>query len=369
MKCKLWFKPGPPFELADIGDEITRFNLQERLWPGLKDYWYLSQVCHRLDCVEDGNPFARTNVENLIAGFGRNAASPKRAHQVLNMDVIPNLLTTAEYPQGLASHRILDDCGAFKDPWFTHIKSIIQDRYTLLPTIYSWMERATRTSEPFVSPLPYHFPAEEPGFAVDDQYMFGDRLMVAPITQPGSLSRDVYFPGRGTWIEIHSGAEYASGKKLNVPAPIEYIPVFAREGAQIVRQQLTQHTGEVVSPDLAVDVFPGQDSVFSLYEDDGHSLDYTRGEYIRTTMRLSHGVNGITWETSKEAGNWKPTPRAWTLRFYRIYAVPRAVTLNGTPLAQAQIEGQPGWRYDAAKRQIMILLLDTGSQMEVRIRP
>lgn len=258
---------------------------------------------------------------------------------------------------------------AFQDPWFTYIKSIIQDRYTLLPTIYSWMERATRTSEPFVSPLPYHFPAEEPGFAVDDQYMFGDRLMVAPITQPGSLSRDVYFPGRGTWIEIHSGAEYASGKKLNVPAPIEYIPVFAREGAQIVRQQLTQHTGEVVSPDLTVDIFPGQDSVFSLYEDDGHSLDYSRGEFIRTAMRLAHGVNGISWETSKEAGNWKPTPRAWNLRFYRIFAVPRAVTLNGSPLAQAEIEGQPGWRYDAAKRQILILLVDTGSRMEVRIRP
>lgn len=258
---------------------------------------------------------------------------------------------------------------AYAEPWFGHIKRIIENRYAMMPTVYSWMERATRSSEPFVSPLPYHFPAEEATFAVDDQYMFGDRLMVAPITEPGKTSRDVYFPGRGRWVEIHSNVEYLAGRKTNVPAPIDYIPVFAAEGAQWVRQAVVQHLGQQVSPDLQVDIYPGQDSVFTLYEDDGHTLNYTRKEFVRTLIRLTHGVDGLAWITSKDAGEWNLTARNWSLRFHRISAVPRAVTLNGSPLAAATIEGQPGWRFDAQRKQLLVLLLDTGSPMELRIRP
>ena len=80
-------------------------------------------------------------------------------------------------------------------------------------------------------PMFYEFPEDEAAWPLHDQYMFGPDVLVAPITQKGARSREVYLPKGVIWADMHSGETYQGGKTVSVKAPLERLPVFLRDGA------------------------------------------------------------------------------------------------------------------------------------------
>lgn len=260
---------------------------------------------------------------------------------------------------------------AFPDPYLEKIRATINDRYRLLPLLYSLMERACRLAEPFVAPLSFHFPADDRAFEPDNQYMLGANLLVAPITAEGQFERDVYLPGRGAWVDIHSGEVFPAGSTVRVAAPIDYIPVLAREGAILPRGGLIQHTGEDPGNVLEVAVFPGRDTSFSLYEDDGASLGYTRGEFLRTAIDLRHSLDGIDFSMQKEAGSKSLPPRVWMLTVHRILDEPKNVTFKGQiyPRLPVFSGAEAGWYFDPVSRRLLARIEDPGEPFTLRIRP
>lgn len=258
---------------------------------------------------------------------------------------------------------------AFPDPYLAKIKATIEQRYRLMPLLYSLMEKACRLASPFVAPLSFYFPTEEKAFLPDDEYMLGDRLLVAPIVQEGATSREVYLPGRGSWVEIHSGEVFRAGHAVTVSAPIDYIPVFAREGSVIPQGPVVQHTGQNPGPDLRLDIFPGLDSSFSLYEDDGVSVGYQRGEFLRTAISLQHGVRGIEVSIRKEAGDHTPPARMWQVEIHRILEKPRAVLLNDASFSESADSGSAGWTFDSERRRLRVSFPDGGQPVVLRVRP
>jgi len=82
-------------------------------------------------------------------------------------------------------------------------------------------------------PLFFDFPEDEGAYDVEDAFMFGPGLLVAPVLQEGARSRDVYLPAGATWTDAWSGETVAGGQTVTVDAPLDRIPLFLRDGAEL----------------------------------------------------------------------------------------------------------------------------------------
>ena len=84
-------------------------------------------------------------------------------------------------------------------------------------------------------PLFWHYPQDKQSWACEDQYLFGEDLLVAPVMQAGQRERDVWLPTGISWVALN-GERYAGGEHIRVPAALETIPVFIREGSPLIQQ-------------------------------------------------------------------------------------------------------------------------------------
>jgi alpha-D-xyloside xylohydrolase len=112
-------------------------------------------------------------------------------------------------------------------------KSYIAIRTWIQPYIKQLMEAAHEKGTPVMRPLLFDFPEDKAAWGVEDQYMFGPDILVAPVLYSGMRSRDVYLPGVARWKNAWTGEETAGGKTIKADAPIERIPLFIREGASV----------------------------------------------------------------------------------------------------------------------------------------
>ncbi len=110
---------------------------------------------------------------------------------------------------------------------FTIMKKQLDLRLSLKPYIEKLMKEATQTGAPLLRTLFYEFPLDPMCWEIEDQYMFGDRYLVAPVLELGCRERQVYLP-EGTWKNLVDGKEYLGGSYVMSEAPLEAIPVFER---------------------------------------------------------------------------------------------------------------------------------------------
>lgn len=106
-------------------------------------------------------------------------------------------------------------------------------REKLRPYIATVMAEAAEQGTPAMRTLFLQFPEDEAAWEIDDEFMLGSDLLVAPVLEAGVSEREVYLPAGARWVEIHSGETFDGGQRVTVAAPYEYIPVFRREGAEI----------------------------------------------------------------------------------------------------------------------------------------
>jgi alpha-glucosidase len=205
----------------------------------------------------------------------------------------------------------------------------IELRYELLPTVYDAMREAADSGVPALRPLFLEFPADPETWSRDDAAMFGRDLLVAPVLREAVTRRDVYLPAGGRWFDFWTGREHAGGQTLPVPVTLESVPIFVREGAFVFRQPVIQHTGERLGQPLLVDVYPASESVATHYEDDGESLAYREGAFLKRRFRQVKDAGGVRIEVTAE-GSWRPGPRELRMR----------VRLDG-PLARVLADGKP----------------------------
>jgi alpha-D-xyloside xylohydrolase len=106
-------------------------------------------------------------------------------------------------------------------------------RERLRPYIRECMKAASETGAPVMRPLFYDFPQDKECWNVEDAYMFGPDLLVAPVMEEGVRTRSVYLPAGATWTDASTKKTYDGGQTVTVPAPIDVIPVFLRDGAAL----------------------------------------------------------------------------------------------------------------------------------------
>ena len=96
------------------------------------------------------------------------------------------------------------------------------------------MREASEKGCPVIRPLFYHFPSDPEVWDIDDAFLFGDQILVAPITEYQQRKRDVYLPAGASWTEYTSGKVYQGGQTICVDAPLEVIPIFLRDKSHIL---------------------------------------------------------------------------------------------------------------------------------------
>jgi alpha-glucosidase len=219
-----------------------------------------------------------------------------------------------------------------KEPWAFGYRDeainrrAIELRYELLPYIYNVMEQASETGLPALRPLFLEFPDDGQVAGMDDEFLFGADLLVAPVLQEGAVERDVYLPA-GDWFDYWTGRRFTGGRTLHVPVTLNSIPMFVRGGGFIFRQPVVQSTDEMPGNALEVLVAPAEQSESTLYEDDGETLAYRNGGFMKRQFRQARGDRQTTIEISAPEGSYRPAARGLILELWSSHE-PKNVSLE-----------------------------------------
>ncbi len=152
-------------------------------------------------------------------------------------------------------------------------------RYRLLPYLYSVVRECSQTGLPIIRALWLHYPDDRTASGRGDQYLFGPSILVAPVTEKGATSRRLYLP-RGVWYDFWTGESVEGGKEISRPVDLATLPLYVRAGSILPLGPVKQYTDEPVDGPLSLRIYPGASGAFQLYEDDGVSYSYTKGDWM-----------------------------------------------------------------------------------------
>ncbi|MBC2579496.1 TIM-barrel domain-containing protein [Clostridium sp. DJ247] len=207
---------------------------------------------------------------------------------------------------------------------------LIKQRYRLLPYIYTTAKDTYETNKPIMRPLIMDYANDAQVAKLQDQWMFGDSMMVAPVHTEGATSRNVYLP-EGTWYDWNDGTQYQGNKTVeNYAAPLDKIPVFVKEGSIIPMAQDMNYVGEKADDYINLKVYPkasGEETKFSLYEDDGNTYSYEKDQSATTdiTTKKDNGTINLNIGTIKGSYVGKVTDRVWAAQV-KVDSMDQAIT-------------------------------------------
>lgn len=162
-------------------------------------------------------------------------------------------------------------------------------RYRLMPYIYSQAGKVWLEDDSMMKMLAFDFAEDETVWDIKDQYLFGDSIMVCPVTEPmyfqagnvrvegSSYTRKVYLPKSCGWYDYWTEAYYCGGQWIETEAPIDKIPLFVKEGSILPTTEPATHVS--AKDEIMWTVYAGKDSSYLLYEDAGDGYGYEKGEY------------------------------------------------------------------------------------------
>lgn len=162
-------------------------------------------------------------------------------------------------------------------------EKFINLRYRLLPYLYSTSWKVTSENATLMRALFMEWPEDKKTWSIDDEYMFGESFLVAPVTSPEDV-RDVYLP-EGQWFDFWTGKAVNGGRTITRQTPVDEIPVYVKAGTVLPVGPTVQYALEKEWDDLLVRVYPGADGEFVLYEDAKDGYAYEDGGY--TTIRMT----------------------------------------------------------------------------------
>ena len=172
---------------------------------------------------------------------------------------------------------------AWGEPYLSINRETIRFRYHLLPYLYTAHWQSTQRGLPLARPLFLAFQDDPATWGLEDEFLCGDALLVAPVLHEGAVSRTVYLPP-ATWYDFWSGERHDGPAQVEIEAPLERIPLFVRAGTVLPLWPPLDHTGQRVEQ-MELHLYPGTGRSL-LYEDDGESMAYQRGEHRLTTFDL-----------------------------------------------------------------------------------
>ncbi|WNH10709.1 TIM-barrel domain-containing protein [Thalassobellus suaedae] len=234
----------------------------------------------------------------------------------------------------------------YKEPWnygddaLRIFKQYDKMRYSLIPYLYSYLYVNHKKGTPLMRALVLHYQDDENVYNITNQYMLGESLMICPVTEKGAQTRVVYLP-KGLWTDYWTGKTFEGKKHYNVLCPIDKLPIFIKEGAIIPTQETLNYIGEKEIKKLILDVYPNASNTFTLYNDDGKSLEYQNGNFNTTDITTQVSENNIILNINAAKGEFKGNEITYTIKFH-LDKKPTSVLVNNKTYLMKDNQFQDG---------------------------
>ena len=253
-------------------------------------------------------------------------------------------------------------------------KRYIKMRYEWLPYNYTLAYENAAKGWPLARPLDFH--GDNPGekyASIDDEYLWGDNVLVAPVMKKGARSRKVVFPA-GEWVDYNNTAlTYRGGTTATVKAPLEQMPLFVRKGAFIPQYTLPlENVGQYDPAHLTVQYYPSaKPSTYVLYDDDRTSpTALNDGNYMLTTFKGQRDASGtvISIDCNKNPNliDWMPSTRNITLSIECQNRTPRSVTVESD--GETLSPDRKSWKYNPRKRTLSVTVPFSGKPLTLTVK-
>ncbi|HXW56016.1 MAG TPA: TIM-barrel domain-containing protein [Candidatus Cybelea sp.] len=207
-------------------------------------------------------------------------------------------------------------------------RKYLELRYRMLPYLYSAVRECATTGIPVMRGLWLHYSDDPLAVARGDEYLWGRDVLVAPVVEQGATSRRVYLP-KGAWYDFWTAERVEGGREIERPVDLETIPLYVRAGGLLPLGPVKQYVDQAVAEPLSITVYPGADGRFQLYEDDGASFDYRRGEWMGIDMSWDDARRALSLKLA--AGSRMLPPLARPVKV-KLRDEQREVSFNGRPM-------------------------------------
>jgi alpha-glucosidase len=182
---------------------------------------------------------------------------------------------------------------AYREPWRWGaaneqiIKTDIEERYRLLPYLYSSFYQAHTTGMPVSRSLVINYSQDANIYneKFQNEFLFGDNILVAPVISTVNKA-EVYLP-QGNWYRKGTDSLYTGGKSYQVAAPLNNLPVFVKAGAIVPKQHVVESTADKGDGILELHIWNGPASTFVYYEDDGQTYNYQQGNFYKRQISFN----------------------------------------------------------------------------------
>ncbi len=249
---------------------------------------------------------------------------------------------------------------AYPTDAFLTMRDAIRFRYSLIPYLYTMSREAYDTGVSLCRPMYYDSPESPEAYQFTGEYMFGDQMLVAPVTAPVDSSSmlapvQIWLPA-GEWVEWYTGARLRGPAVYARRFALDEIPLYVQAGAVIPMQPVVENAGRQAANPLVLALFPGDSGSFSLYEDAGNSSSYQKGEYARTPIRWTGaGTDVRSLRIDPVVGNFPGMLGERKYEFRLIGVMPPAsVSCNGKALDPVSDARGEGWSYDGTRGDLCI---------------
>ena len=319
-------------------NRTTRPMLYHR-WGGLGNHRY--QIGFSGDAVIswkslDFQPYFNSTASNVLYGywshdlgghFEADRIDPEMFTRWMQFGAVSPVMRTHSSKSGVLN----------KEPWvfspvyFNTIRNTILQRYEMAPYVYTMARKTYDEGLSICRPLYYDYPESKEAYDYRNQYMFGDQMLIAPVTAPmkGDYSTlNVWLPAGTDWYEWHTGTMLKGGQTVTRAFAIDEYPIYIKAGSIL---PFCDRVKSLADDDLSyvVTVFPGGDGAFELYEDNGNDKEYDR-KYARTSLQSKWVGNRLEVTIGSRKGEYPGVPAGRGFRVKAVSsAIPQSVTVNG----------------------------------------
>lgn len=238
---------------------------------------------------------------------------------------------------------------------FEQLRETVRQRYRIFPYLYTAARETYETGVGMNRPLYYDWPEENNAYKFEDEYMFGNDMLVAPIYTPadakGYSERSIWLP-KGQWWDVTHNCLTEGGRIFRDRFTTDEFPLYYRPGSVIVNYPV-QRTVQVTPSEIVLLVVPGADGKGRFYEDDGTNQEYQDDSKVANTYFTQTRTQGKTQlKIAARQGGYEgiPAERAWRVVFLGQESVPETVTVNGVQADPSQLQ------FDEEKGELTVLL-------------
>lgn len=234
-------------------------------------------------------------------------------------------------------------------------RKYIKLRYKLIPYLYDILWNAENTGLPVIRPLLLSYQQDEETYEINDEFLCGENILVAPIIEQGKTVRTVYLPKGAVWIDFFTKESFDGGQYIMKKAPIDVCPIYIKAGAIIPNYPVQNYIGEKVINELTLDIYPSSlctSSNYVHYQDDGESFEYRNGQYNLYEFDLENDNDIITLNINYKYTGYEKKYETFKLKINNIEA--SDVSIDGNKVDFLQFDNGTQFSIKSTNKDMLV---------------